>query len=94
MNSTSLKSIYTVIVLFQIFFAALLAFAAASPVPEPKAKPGLLAAGYSAPLVAAAPAYTAYSAYSAPLAYSAGYVAPSVYSAGYAYPYSSPYVVG
>ncbi|GJQ68305.1 hypothetical protein Trydic_g16900 [Trypoxylus dichotomus] len=50
-----------------IVFAALLAFAVAAPAaePEPKAKPGIIAAAYTAPLVASAP--LAYSAYSAPL---------------------------
>lgn len=52
-----------------------MAFVAAAPSadPEPKAKPGLIAAAYSAPVVAAPVAYSAYPAYSAPLvsAYSA-----------------------
>ncbi|XP_049818773.1 cuticle protein 16.5-like [Aethina tumida] len=57
--------------LFAVVFAAILAVVSAGP------KPGLVAAAYSSPVVAAAPAV----AYSAPLAYSgypAGYVAPAV----------------
>ncbi|XP_072383956.1 uncharacterized protein [Diabrotica undecimpunctata] len=73
------------------FFAICLAVAFASPVPEPKAdpKPSLVAAAYTAPVVAAP-----FAAYSYPVAYSS-YVAPSVYSAGYtAYsPYTASYVV-
>ncbi|XP_074029809.1 uncharacterized protein [Leptinotarsa decemlineata] len=77
-------------------FVAIFAFAATTPVPEakadPKADPSLIAAAYTAPVVAAPVAYT--SAYSAPLAY-ASYVAPSVYSAGYTAfsPYTGSYVV-
>ncbi|XP_074029502.1 uncharacterized protein [Leptinotarsa decemlineata] len=77
-------------------FVAIFTFAATTPVPEakadPKADPSLIAAAYTAPVVAAPVAYT--SAYSAPLAY-ASYVAPSVYPAGYtAYsPYTRSYVV-
>lgn len=65
---------------------------------DPKAKPGLLAAAYSAPIIAApgVAAYSPYTAYpySSPYAYSAGYVA-SPYAAAYpAYsPYSAPLVV-
>ncbi|XP_028137951.1 uncharacterized protein LOC114332365 [Diabrotica virgifera virgifera] len=71
------------------FFAICLAVAFASPVPEPKADPSLVAAAYTAPVVAAP-----FAAYSYPVAYSS-YVAPSVYSAGYtAYsPYTASYVV-
>ncbi|XP_056642279.1 uncharacterized protein LOC130448790 [Diorhabda sublineata] len=72
-------------------FAAIVALAFASPVAEPKAdpKPSLIAAAYTAPVVAA-PLTT----YSYPYAY-ASYVAPSVYSAGLtAYsPYTGSYVV-
>lgn len=65
--------------------------------PEPKAKPGLVAAAYTAPVVAAAP--VAYTAGIAPVAYTAGYTAaaPLAYTSGYygayrAYPYAySPY---
>ncbi|KAK9731022.1 hypothetical protein QE152_g13968 [Popillia japonica] len=62
-----------------ILFAALLAFAAATPDAEPKAKPALVAA-YSAPL-AAPYAYSAYSAYAG-----APVVSP------YAYPYAAQVV--
>ncbi|XP_017776682.1 PREDICTED: cuticle protein 16.5-like [Nicrophorus vespilloides] len=66
-----------------VVFAALLAVAFADP--EPKAKPGVLAA---APVVAAPLAYSA--AYTSPLvgaAYASPYVAsPLAYSAGYAAP--------
>ncbi|KAK9731027.1 hypothetical protein QE152_g13963 [Popillia japonica] len=69
-----------------ILFAAILAFAVATPAPEPKAKPGYVAAAYTAPVVAAPYAYAApYAAYSAYPAYSA-------YSAYSAYPYAAPYV--
>lgn len=80
-----------------VFFFTILAVALCAP--EPKAKPGLVAAAYSAPLVAA-PGLAAYSPYTAPFAYSAGYVA-SPYAAAYsAYPaysaysaYSAPLIV-
>ncbi|KAK9731031.1 hypothetical protein QE152_g13967 [Popillia japonica] len=68
-----------------ILFAALLALAVAAP--EPKAKPGLVAA-YTAPVVSAP---YAYSPYAAPYAYSA-YSAYPAYSAYTAYPYSAPLV--
>lgn len=70
-------------------FAVVLALCYAAP--EPKAKPGFLAAGYSAPLVApAAPAL----AYSAPAAYySAAYTAPYAYAPYPAYAaYSAPLI--
>lgn len=72
--------------LFQIVFAAFLAFALATPAPEPKAKPGYVAAAYTAPVVAAP---YAYSAYAAPYAAYSTYPAYSAYSA---YPYSAPLV--
>ncbi|RZC36904.1 hypothetical protein BDFB_007186 [Asbolus verrucosus] len=66
-----------------------MALSAPAPEPVPKAKPGLVAAAYTAPAIAA-PA--AYSATYAPLV---GYVAPAVYNAGYtAYsPYTGSLVV-
>ncbi|KAK9731029.1 hypothetical protein QE152_g13965 [Popillia japonica] len=69
-----------------IVFAAFLAFALATPAPEPKAKPGYVAAAYTAPVVAAP---YAYSAYAAPYAAYSTYPAYSAYSA---YPYSAPLV--
>ncbi|RZC37596.1 hypothetical protein BDFB_013624, partial [Asbolus verrucosus] len=75
-------------------FTAIFALAFAAPEPKPKAKPGLVAAAYTSPVVGG-PAAVYTSAYTSPLVYSAGYVAPSFYSAGYrAYPaYSPPLVV-
>ncbi|GJQ68310.1 hypothetical protein Trydic_g16905 [Trypoxylus dichotomus] len=66
-----------------IVFAALLAFAVAAP--EPSAKPGIIAAGYTAPYISTP---YAYSAYAAPYAYSAysGYPAYSPYT------YSAPLI--
>ncbi|KAJ3629824.1 hypothetical protein MTP99_014191 [Tenebrio molitor] len=80
-----------------IVFVALLSMAFGTPEPkaDPKAKPGLVAAAYTSPVIAApAVAYT--SAYSAPFAYSAGYVSPyaAAYSAYSPYAaYSAPLVV-
>lgn len=68
-----------------------MAFCYATPAPEPKAKPGFIAAAYSAPLVApAAPL-----AYSAPAAYySAAYAAPYAYAPYPAYAaYSAPLIL-
>lgn len=74
--------------IFQFVFAAILAFCYAAP--EAKAKPGFLAAAYSAPLVApAAPAVAYTSAYAAPAAYA---YAPYPYAAYSAY--SAPLVLG
>ncbi|GJQ68311.1 hypothetical protein Trydic_g16906 [Trypoxylus dichotomus] len=67
-----------------IAFAALLAFAMADP--EPKAKPGFVAAGYTAPYISSPYAYSAYAAPYAYSAYSAAYPAYSPYT------YSAPLI--
>lgn len=78
------------VLLFQFVLAAILALCYASAEPEAKAKPGFLAAAYTAPLVApAAPAVAYTAAYSAPAAYA---YAPYPY-APYA-AYSAPLVLG
>lgn len=86
----SCELLFISLLTFQFIFAAILAVCYAAPEPEPKAKPGFLAAGYSAPLVApAAPAVAYPAAYAAPAAYA---YAPYPYAA-YA-PYSAPLVLG
>ncbi|CAG9769883.1 unnamed protein product [Ceutorhynchus assimilis] len=74
--------------MYKLFvFAAILAIAFANPEakadPKPEAKPGIIAAAYSAPIVAAPVTYTA--AYSAPLTYAAAPLAYSAYPAYSAY---------
>lgn len=77
-NTFDCRLFYTYLFIFQVFFFALMAFAAAKPL----IYTAPVAAAYTAPLAAAYTAPVAYSAYSAysPVAYSAySYASPYTY---------------